>query len=37
MQAFEAESSLARREYSEHSAVIPLMRAEAEEALAGTP
>lgn len=37
MQAFEAESTLARREYSEHSAVIPLMRAEAEEALASAP
>lgn len=37
MQAFEAESALARREYAEHSAVIPLMRAEAEEALAATP
>lgn len=37
MAAFETESTIARREYSEHSAVIPLMRAEAEQALAGTP
>ena len=36
-EAFEAESAMARTEYTEHSAVIPLMRAEAEEALAGTP
>ena len=37
MAAFEAETAVARREYGEHSAVIPLMREEAEQALAGTP
>lgn len=33
MAAFETESAMARREYSEHSAVIPLMQEEAAEAL----